>query len=296
MSFIITASLAVLVSLVVMFLAVLKLWFARVKRKHPNRVGTNRTLRKTSYWFAVFKKILLGLSDIQLLTGLGMQAAIWIDHCSIFIYHFAIAVSLAYMSTITHLMTMVALRSYFLEHKLSTIPRILLIMLNVGLFCYEYFVAAGLADVVEPNDGLGGNFQLACYYKLPRPSLKNSLFRGDWVSTIVLAIGVHLIVLWQVLTPFSSRRNDKPRPWWRKWLPPAAMIIATCLAWTYMIMGFVTTSSIFSITQALGNPASLGIVIDTSDGSETDWTFGQLLPMFLLALPLLGGWELACGE
>jgi hypothetical protein len=295
LSFLITASLAVLISLVVMSLELLELWFARLKRKHPNRVGTNRTLLKTSFWLKVYKKILLGLSDTQLLTGLGMQAAVWIDHCSISIYHYIIAVELAHMSTVTHLLTMVALKSYFDEHRFSTLPRILLMILNLGLFCYENFVGNGLSNVVEPGYDFGGNNPLACYYQHPRPSLKNSQFRGDWITAIVLSIASYVIVLWQVFKPRSKRRDDSPRPWWRKWLVPVPMIIAICFAWAYMILGFVGAASTLHDTQALGGDqvmlANLGYTIN---GSEKEWEFGQLLPMFLVALPFLGGWELGC--
>lgn len=70
------------------------------------------------------------------------------------------------------------------------------------------------------------------------------------------------------------------------------MIIALCLAYAYMIMGFANGTAILYYTQALGNRA----LPFTIDESEREWDFGQLLPMFLLALPVLGGLEVACGK
>src|SRR6266480_2948610 len=151
----------------------------RSERKHPHSPPTGKILRQSSYWLNVCKKILLELSDIQLLTGLGMQATVLFLHCTIVIYYFWIAINLAYLSTITHLLTMVALKNYFIEHRLSSIPRLVLIIFNIGLFCYGAFILEGLryGNLNHPSDGTQ---RLACYYQGNRPSLKNSSFAGHW--------------------------------------------------------------------------------------------------------------------
>lgn len=257
-------------------------WLERTERKHPQRLegaSGKHILKELPYWLSVSKKVLLGLSDTQLLTGIGMQFTALIDHCTLSIYHFIIAVSLALMSTITHLMTMVALRNYFLEHRLSSIPRIVLIIFNIGLFCYEAFVADGLSF----NDNVGDASQsLACYYQGNRPSLKNSSFRGQWITIMVLIIAVHAALLYNVF-----QAGKRVKRWWKRWL----LRVPVILAWAYCIFALVENSlGILPNTQALGTAS---VVIS---GSETSWDFGQLLPVLLLAIPLLAGWEAACGK
>lgn len=260
----------------------LDFWLEKTERKHPEKLEGVRgkaTLRQLSYWLTVAKKALLGLSDTQLLTGIGMQFTALIDHCTLSIYHFLIAVSLALMSTITHLMTMVALRQYFTEHPLSSIPRIVLIVFNVGLFCYEAFVADGLGF----NNNVGDISQsLACYYQGNRPSLKNGSFRYQWITIMVLIIAIHATMLYNVFQ--TGKRMNR---WWKRWL----LRIPVALAWIYCIFALVVNSiNVFPYTQALGT-ASVNI-----SGSENSWDFGQLLPVLLLAIPLLAGWEAACGK
>lgn len=257
-------------------------WFLeRTERKHPERLESaagKATTKQVSYWLSVAKKILLGLSDTQLLTGIGMQFTTLIDHCTLSIYHFLIAVNLAYMSTITHLMTMAALRNYFLEHRLSSIPRVVLIVFNVGLFCYEAFVG----DALGFSNNVGDASQsLACYYKGNRPSLKISGFRGSWIPIVVLVIAIHVTLLYNV---FQARKKDRRKKWWQRWL----LRLPIVFAWAYMIYALVVLSlSVLPYTQAMGTPT---VVLS---GSEQNWDFGQLLPVLLLAIPLLAGWEAA---
>jgi magnesium-transporting ATPase (P-type) len=220
-----------------------------------------------------------------------MQFTVLLLHCKITIYHFWIAINLAYLSTITHLLTMVALKSYFIEHRLSSVPRLILIGFNVGLFCYGAFVLDGLSygALNHPSDATQ---LLACYYQGNRPSLNNSSFAGHWFTIILIVIIIHATVLWYMFN--GVERTHKARSRCRRCLSRLPILLVVF----YIVFAFVWTMAVFPIlkyTEAIGSPSNADITMDDSCGSEKEWGFGQILPILLLALPALAGWETAFG-
>ena len=258
----------------------------RSERKHAHSFSTRRTSRNTSYWLKVCKKILLGLSDTQLLTGLGMQFSVLLLHCTIEIYYFWIAINLTYLSTVTHLLTMVALKRYFTEHLLSSIPRLVLIVFNIGLFCYEAFVLFGLGYI---DAQLDRTQRLACYYQSNRPSLKNSSFTGRWFTVIAVVLVIHAIVLWYIIKDVGRERKAQNK--WKN----CVLRVPIVLVVFYIVFAFIHSVRVLRDTEAMGSPNNLNITIDNTGGNEKDWTFGQILPVLLLALPVLTGWEMIFG-
>ena len=72
------------------------------------------------------------------LTGLAVQFTALLKHCELSIYHFQIVVELAFLTTVTHLLTLVALRNYFVENRWTSLPRIILMLANLGLLAYPF--------------------------------------------------------------------------------------------------------------------------------------------------------------
>lgn len=60
---------------------------------------------------------ILALSDQQLVTGLAMITAALAQRCSISCYEFQVVNSLAWLSSTTHLITLIVLQEHFLENK-----------------------------------------------------------------------------------------------------------------------------------------------------------------------------------
>lgn len=260
----------------------------RSERKHPQSSSTGKILRRPSYWLNVSKQILLGLSDTQLLTGIGIQLVVLFLHCSIVIYHYWIAINLAYLSTITHLLTVVALKSHFIKHWLSSIPRLVLIVFNIGLFCYAAFILDGL-NYATLNHPSNLTQLLACYYQGNRPSLKNSSFAGHWFTIIAIVIVIHAIVLWHLYK--GTGKEHKARNMCRRCLSRLPILLVVI----YIIFGLALTVPVLTYTEAMGSPKKVNITIDDTPASEKEWGFGQILPVLLLALPVFGGWETAVG-
>lgn len=237
--------------------------------------------RSVGFWSRVLSKNLLALSDTQLLTGLAIQLTAMIKHCSMSVYHFRIVVDLAFLTTITHLLTVVTLRNYFVRYKWINLPRILFMLANLALLGYTSFIAYSydLVDIQLPDS-------LACFFQKDRPRF-SAAFGGKWAALLIGAIGGHVTVIAAMYWLKDPTKSDsKGRWWWYIWYF-GAVFRTWVVAPVYSIYGIWMAGDGLAQTQALGDPPP-GVTIV---GSESAWNFGQFLPVLLLALPIFAGWE-----
>lgn len=242
--------------------------------------------RTANFWSRVLSKNLLALSDTQLLTGLAVQFTAMLKHCELSIYHFTIVTELAFLTTVTHLLTVVTLRNYFVKNRWINLPRIIFMLGNLALLGYTSFVSYSY-DLA----GLDLSSSLACFYQGERPRFR-AAFGGKWAALLVGAIGGHatVILAMYVLTdeegsgiPFKERIKNGG-PWiWLKLI--GALFRTWIVAPIYAVYGIAMAGGGLKNTQALGEATV------TIQGSESQWGFGQFLPMLLLALPVFAGWE-----
>jgi hypothetical protein len=235
--------------------------------------------RSPAFWSRVLSKNLLAFSDTQLLTGLAIQFTAMLKHCDMTVYHFRVVTELAFLTTITHLLTVVALRNYFVKNKWINLPRIFFMLGNLALLGYTSFVAYSY-DLVP---GVDLSQSLACFFQGERPKIKEA-FGTKWTALLIGAIGGHVTVILAMYWLKDSKDSSANRQWWW-WL--GAAFRTWIVAPIYSIYGIWMAGDGLSETQALGTPPA-GINIQ---GSETEWNFGQFLPVLLLALPIFAGWE-----
>ncbi|KAH7399555.1 hypothetical protein BKA66DRAFT_437098 [Pyrenochaeta sp. MPI-SDFR-AT-0127] len=282
LGFLATTCLAFLIAFTVIFLDryehIVNLgrrWFTKDKTKFTLDYN-GPYWRSPAFWSRVLSKNLLSLADTQLLTGLAIQFTAMIKHCQLSVYHFQIVTELAFLTTVTHLLTVVALRNYFVKNRWINLPRIFFMLGNLGLLGYTSFVAYSY-DLA----GLDLSTSLACFFKGERPPLK-SAFGGKWASLIVGAIGGHITVILAMYLFKDPADTSERRQWW--WYVGAAFR-TWIVAPIYSIYGIWMAGGGLKHTQALGTP-NVNI-----QGSESEWGFGQFLPLLLLALPIFAGWE-----
>lgn len=191
------------------------------------------------------------------------------------VYHWKIVSDLAFLTTVTHLLAVAALRNYFVKYRWINLPRIFFMLANLGLLGYTSFVAYSY-DLAGLD--LSGN--LACFFKGERPPFSHA-FGGKWASLLVGAIGGHVTV---ILAMYCLREPSKggKKEWWY-WI--GAAFRTWIVAPIYAVYGIVMAGGGLRYTQALGTP---NVRIE---GSESEWGFGQFLPVLLLALPIFAGWE-----
>jgi hypothetical protein len=231
--------------------------------------------RSTAFWSRVLSKNLLAFSDTQLLTGLAIQFTGMLKHCDLTVYHWKIVTELAFLTTVTHLLAVVALRNYFVKNRWINLPRIFFMLANLGLLGYTSYIAYSYElaslDLSTP---------LACFFKGERPRLK-AAFGTKWTGLLVGAIGGHVTV---ILAMYCLKEPDKDgKKAWFYWI--GAAFRTWIVAPIYGIYGIYMASDGLQYTQALGTPNV------SMNGSEDQWNFGQFLPVLLLALPIFAGWE-----
>ncbi|KAF2627942.1 hypothetical protein BU25DRAFT_305275, partial [Macroventuria anomochaeta] len=237
--------------------------------------------RSVVFWSRVLSKNLLAFSDTQLLTGLAIQFTAMIKHCSMSVYHFRIVTDLAFLTTVTHLLTVVALRDYFVRNKWINLPRIFFMLANLALLGYTSFISYSY-DIVD----LHLSDSLACFFKGDRPEFK-AAFGGKWAALLIGAIGGHVAVIAAMYWLQDPKESNKKGTWWW-WIWYGGAVFRTwIIAPAYSIYGIYMAADGLQYTQALGNPPE-GVLIE---GDESAWNFGQFLPVLLLALPLFAGWE-----
>ncbi|KAF2260182.1 hypothetical protein CC78DRAFT_37219 [Lojkania enalia] len=232
--------------------------------------------RSPVFWSKVLSKNLLAFSDTQLLTGISIQFTAMLQHCKLSVYHFRVVTDLAFLTTVTHLLAVVTLRKYFVDNPWINLPRIFFMLGNLALLGYTSYVAYSY-DLVE----LDLSSSLACFFKSERPRLR-AAFGGKWAALLIAAIGGHATVIIAMYI-LSDKVLKKIKDKWWFWI--GTIFRTWIIAPAYATYGIVMAGRSLRKTQALGT-ASVAI-----EGSETEWGFGQFLPLLLLALPLFAGWE-----
>jgi hypothetical protein len=225
--------------------------------------------------------MLLSLSDISNLLGLGIQITAMMKGCGISLYHFRIMATLGFLSSVPHILTVVVLRDTFVKKRCTNLPRVILMLGNLVLVAYTFFAAYSYATA-----DLHLSMSMACFFNAERTL--NTALVGRWAALMTAAIVTHLSVILSmyILHPPNETEKKKKILWkigagFRTWV----------IAPTYSIYGIYMAGTGLAYTQALGGTPNVSI-----KGSERVWGFGKLLPVLLLILPILAGWESFWGE
>ncbi|KAE8443569.1 hypothetical protein EG329_001731 [Mollisiaceae sp. DMI_Dod_QoI] len=104
-----------------------------LKRCGLKPLSTKLTDETIKFWLGILEKVILGLSDTQLLTGMAILIAGYAK-CSISSYHSNIVSDLAWFASGTHLSTLQVLRTYLIKHPAIRLFRIALLLAMGGLF------------------------------------------------------------------------------------------------------------------------------------------------------------------
>ncbi|KAF2831251.1 hypothetical protein CC86DRAFT_136900 [Ophiobolus disseminans] len=299
-SFLMTTCLAFLIAFTVIFLdryeQIINLYRRYVSKKTEDyeQNYNGPYWRSTDFWSRVLSKNLLAFSDTQLLTGLAIQFTGLLKHCDVSVYHWKIVTELAFLTTVTHLLAVVALRNYFVKNRWINLPRIFFMLANLGVLGYTSFIAYSY-DLA----GLDLSTPLACFFKGERPEVKSAL-QTKWAGLLIGAVGGHVTVILAMYCLAEPKKDSKKA--WYYWL--GASFRTWIIAPIYGMYGIYMAGDGLQYTQALGKSDQVStnpfmIIIPQApntpsvymNGSENEWNFGQFLPVLLLALPLFAGWE-----
>jgi hypothetical protein len=148
---------------------------------------------------------------MQIMTGLAVQFTALLKHCELSIYHFQIVTELAFLTTVTHLLTLVTLRNYFVKNKWINLPRIFFMAGNLGLLGYTSYIS-----YTYDLAGLDLSSRLACFYQGHRPEFERA-FQTKWALLLVGAIGGHTaVILAMYVLPTTPEGGPKTVWAWAK--------------------------------------------------------------------------------
>ncbi|MCJ1334843.1 hypothetical protein MMC09_000108 [Bachmanniomyces sp. S44760] len=282
-------------------------WVMKILRKVS---FLNTSDGKREFWTPVVERVLLNLSDQQVVTGLAMLIAGYMKHCSINFYHFEVIFYLAWLSSHVHLTTIHILHAYLADRpQLRNWRLFFLIVMLVMTSIMIYYIGrlSHGADVGVP---------MQCMMQLPEnktwdmAGLSISLF---WVFAISWNFIPSIIRLflplkrfcatWFLHKPQNRMTACIERLRNRRWSHPIGPLFHV------PIIAIRVVRKLHHIISSIVRSTVLSILVDTFwfliaalmllwsrqsirisgrlDRSEDEWGFGQIVPVLILASTIL---------
>jgi hypothetical protein len=286
------------------------------------------------FWSRVMERLVLGFSDQQLVTGTAMLLVAFIrvppSQGRISVYHFTIIADLAWYSANTHVLTLFVLKEYFraTDHKALRFWR-MLGMIIMALFFFAAQIVTGHKYWYDQEkrpaseafyDFEGVRYMLPQFdgFGCPVECIMKDLYKniGDeprnWtVANIMLlcwGYGIALTPLFKPTREGWRRVKKQIRAWYKECTPEADLprklyqVMGTGVSILYDFIRSIFLHTLFSFAWFFYLIS--GLVGDREDGQdllgpdqyEDKWAFGQLVPLMLIALPLLAAMEAYCGK
>lgn len=219
----------------------------------------------------VIRKLLLSLSDQQVITGIGIQCVGLAKMKTMVSYHFFIVWMLSLLSTATHIGTLLALVRDFKRDWVLRWLRQFFMLVNLILSCISgVFVLMAVMKDLKPTLPIACVWQVSSNGSPPNAGLSVAgtiaVIAGQCMS---FAVGV-----WYL--------HVKERKW--------TTLIQTVGLLVLVVIGAGAAVRVILLSQAFGTPP-----LPLADSGEKDWSFGQLLPLLLLLLPLVSAIEIMRG-
>ena len=289
-------------------------WISRNFQRLPLlRINQERT----AFWRPVLERLVLLLSDYQLLFGVAILIAGFWKHCSISVYHFSLVFDLAWFSN-THMTSLSILTCYLQERPTLRNWRVCIMILMLVM------MLAALVLASNPSWGASTSCPAQCLFDQPE---RNLMMTYPYMVALILHYSTSI---WRVFdtsffdhyllgVPRNKLRNiDRTlklsgpvmasrgiagfRPAAASFLP--LQFLGTVAIRIYLavaaILGSLTISLYYDIIWfAFGLS---GILRDRDmpgsnmDGDENQLSFGQIVPVLLLASIVLTFKEVYTGR
>ncbi|KAJ6786297.1 hypothetical protein PWT90_10625 [Aphanocladium album] len=224
------------------------------------------------------RKLLNGYSDSQIVQGIGIQSVGLAKVGSLVPYHFFLIWMLSLLSMATHNATLLALVHDYRRDWVLRWLRQFLMFVNLALSCVSgifvlQLVSKGMTFSTLPVacvwDGGAADFGKP-------PSAGSDVL--SYIGTIAVIAGN--VVIFVLATWYLHSRAQR----WYKTIQIVGLLVMTGIA-----VGAAVR--IILLADAFGTPS-----VTLTDAGEKQWSFGQLLSMLLLALPLVSAIEIYRGD
>ena len=278
-----------------------------------NRMGIYKiTKSKREFWLPVIEKVVLGLSDQQLLTGLAVLIAGFWTHCSISVYHFTLVNDLAWFSATVHLTTLSMLDGFFLENPVLRNWRVTLMVALAMLLVastvmqghYEWFDswpynAQCLFDDLIGNTGGGPRYWMCVnlallyiYYPMSIITLydRPRKFLIEWLWKKPMAARN------EAIRHLQNKKSDVNSPTFlegsmKRFSFTLLIFFVSTVSWMYFaLMTLLSSSAFYLVGDIVWYAYGLwGLIEDRMippsqmNGNENAMSFGQNVPILLLS-------------
>lgn len=221
------------------------------------------------------RKLLGGYSDQQIATGIGIQAVGLARVSSTVPYHFFIIWMLSLLSMAVHNATLLALVRDFRRDWVLRWLRQGLMAANLALSCvYGVFVLRAVSVGLDAS-----TLPVECVW---RPDAAGS---GSGTNVGVSFAGTIAVIAGNCAT-FGLATwylHSRSQRWYR--------IIQVVGLFLMVAVAIGAAVRVVLLSQAFGTPS-----VPLSDEGEKEWSFGQLLGMLFLFLPVISVIEIARGK
>jgi hypothetical protein len=219
----------------------------------------------------VIRKLLLSFSDQQVITGIGIQSVGLAKMKTMVPYHFFIIWMLSLLSTATHIGTLLALVNDFKRDWVLRWLRQFFMFVNLVLS-----VVSGIFILMATMRDLKQTLPIACVWEVSSTGAPSNA--GISIAGTIAVISGQCIFfgvgVWYL--------HIKERRW--------VTLIQTIGLLVMVVIGATAAVRVVLLSQAFGTPS-----VPLADTGEKDWSFGQLLPLLLLLLPLVSAVEIMRG-
>lgn len=219
------------------------------------------------------RKVLSALSDQQILSGIGMSCIGLAKMDSMVPYHFFLVWLLTLLSTVTHLATLLALVNDYKRDWVLRWLRQSLMFTNLVLSC-----ASGIVLLRSVMIGLSPTLPIACvWHDDAATNNKSGNEALSVVGTIAVIVGSAVVFALGVWYLHLRRK---------KWTVALQIVGLLFLA----ALGVGAAARVLMLSEAFGTPS-----VKLDDNAESVWSFGQLLPLLMLFLPVVSVIEITRG-
>jgi hypothetical protein len=219
----------------------------------------------------VIRKLLLSLSDQQVITGIGIQSVGLAKMKTMVPYHFFIIWMLSLLSTATHIGTLLALVNDFKRDWVLRWLRQFFMFVNLVLS-----VISGIFILMATMKDLKQTLPIACVWVVSSTGAPSNA--GISIAGTIAVISGQCIFFGVGVWYLHIRE--------RRWIT----LIQTVGLLVMVAIGTTAAVRVILLSQAFGRPS-----LPLADTGEKDWSFGQLLPLLLLLLPLVSAVEIMRG-
>ncbi|KAL8836742.1 MAG: hypothetical protein Q9170_002806 [Blastenia crenularia] len=259
------------------------------------------------------ERLIMTLSDQQLLAGIAILIAGFLSHCSISVYHFSILSDLAWFSSNTHLTSLGVLQIYLAERPSLRTWRLCL-MLTILLGLIVTTVLEGHRQLYE----LWGSPARCLFSSLPgNISGAPARLMATNLTLLLCGYGFAIYRLYSTQTPSALPRESTglrlrnayssvqryrfprtpseikadihlmivwPVHMARVGAMDAYIAVATCLSSIVASLCFDLSWFIYGMRNIF---VARYITASTLEGNENAWTFGQIMAVLLLSSIIL---------